>query len=339
MNIHALLSSLSVQEKEELYLFLKQETSSVPNVEQVRNSTTTEQAIICPHCHSLSIFGHGAYKGRKRYKCKDCGKTFNELTGTAISGIKKVDKFQEYIQIVIESVSIREAAKRLQVNIKTAFDWRHKLLSSVSVLNGQSFEGIVECDDKQVEFNEKGSRHLERKSYKRPSDRQKKRGISNDKVSLMVATDRNGHPMMRVAKIGRIDVESVEETIGSFLDKSNVVCSDSHPSIVAWAKNKDLEHHTFIASKQHIKDKCYHVQHINALDSLYEKWVKRFNGVATKYLPQYLNWFILLRKLKQSINPILDFVKVLSTNTQTITMYREIETEYKKLFNLQYSKT
>jgi len=32
----------------------------------------------------------------------------------------------------------------------------------------------------------------------------------------MVATDRKGSPTMRVAKMGRIDVESIEKTIGEF---------------------------------------------------------------------------------------------------------------------------
>jgi len=48
-------------------------------------------------------------------------------------------------------------------------------------------------------------------------------------------------------------------------------CSDSHPSIIAWAKEKHIEHHTFIANKQKIKNKVYHVQHVNSLDSLLER--------------------------------------------------------------------
>ncbi|KAA6312220.1 hypothetical protein EZS27_036810, partial [termite gut metagenome] len=67
--------------------------------------------------------------------------------------------------------------------MKTFFDWRHKILSSLSALNGDSFGGIVECDDKQVDRSEKGSRKLTRKPYKRHSDRTTKRGVSNDKVS------------------------------------------------------------------------------------------------------------------------------------------------------------
>ena len=72
-----------------------------------------------------------------------------------LSGIKKVEKFQEYPELTIESLTIRKAAKLLGVNVKSIFDWRHKLLSSIVTINGQAFSVMVECDDKQLDINEK----------------------------------------------------------------------------------------------------------------------------------------------------------------------------------------
>lgn len=112
--------------------------------------------------------------------------------------------------------------------------------------------------------------------------------MSNDKVSIMVATDKKENPTMKDAKIGRVDEESNEKTIGGLVDKKNILCSDSHPSIIAWAGTKEIEHHTFVATRQHVKDKCYHVKHVNSLDSLYEKWVARFNGISTNIFPNIL---------------------------------------------------
>lgn len=65
----------------------------------------------------------------------------------------------------------------------------------------------------------------------------------------MVATDRKGNPLMKIAKMRRIDAGSVEKIIGLFVSNDNVLCSDSHPSIVLWANNKELEHHPFVASR------------------------------------------------------------------------------------------
>lgn len=337
MDLQNIIKVLNQEQKKELAHLLNRDLN-VPKLNQLITEINKDRPINCPHCQGSDIYGHGSYKGRKRYKCKSCAKTFNDLTGTAMDGIKKVDEFQDYLILMIESTSIRKASKKLGVNVKTIFDWRHKLLSCLSVSNGEEFSGIVECDDKQLDINNKGSRDLERKPYKRPSDRKTKRGVSNDKVSIMVATDRKNNPVMRIAKIGRIDVDSVEKTIGSLIKSENVLCSDSHPSIIKWAKEKEMEHHTFIASK-HIKDKCYHVQHVNSIDNRYERWIKPFYGVSTKYLSGYLNWFVFLQKVKKSHSQVVDIAKIMIENVKAINTYKLIEENYTELMIPHYSKT
>jgi transposase-like protein len=337
MDLQHIISGLNQEQKKELAHLLNRDLN-VPKLNQLISDMNKDRPIICPHCQGLDIYGHGIYKSRKRYKCKSCAKTFNDLTGTAMDGIKKVDKFQDYLVLMIESMSIRKASKKLEVNVKTIFDWRHKLLSCLSILNGKEFIGIVECDDKQLDINNKGSRDLGRKPYKRPSDRQTKRGVSNDKISVMVATDRNNNPMMRIAKVGRIDAESVESTIGTLIKPENVLCSDSHPSIIKWAKEKQVEHHTFIASK-HIKNKCYHVQHVNSIDNRYQRWIKPFYGVSTKYLSGYLNWFVFLQKVKNSRSQVVHIAKTMIKNVMAINMYKSIQENYEKLIIPQYPKT
>jgi hypothetical protein len=105
-------------------------------------------------------------------------KSFNDFTGTAVSGRKKTEKFEEYLNLMVESLAIRKASACFGVNMKTIFDWRHKILSPLSAFNGESFSGIVECDDKQFDMSEKGSRKLTRKPYKRYNDRTTKKGVS-----------------------------------------------------------------------------------------------------------------------------------------------------------------
>jgi hypothetical protein len=197
----------------------------------------------------------------------------------------------------------------------------------------------VECDDKQLDISEKGNKNLERTGYKRPSDRNKKRGVSNDKISVVVATDRSNTTTMKVAKQGRLDAKSIEESSGNQIQISNILCSDSHPSIISWASSKGLEHHTFVATKRHIKDKCFHVQHVNSLDSRFERWQKQFYWVATKYLQNYLNWFVFLEKVKNIYDKYSEIVKTLFENINTISSFRSIHLKYEKLLFQQYSKT
>ena len=93
---------------------------------------------------------------------------------------------------------------------------------------------------------------------------------------------------MKIAKKGRIDTKSVEKSIGDLMDSNNILCSDKHPSIISWAIENEVEHHTFL-SKNHSKNKMYHVQNVNSIDNLYERWSKPFYGVSINFLGKYLN--------------------------------------------------
>ena len=41
----------------------------------------------CPHCQAGGAVRRGTTRGLRRYSCKRCGKTFNALSGTALSGV------------------------------------------------------------------------------------------------------------------------------------------------------------------------------------------------------------------------------------------------------------
>jgi transposase-like protein len=331
MDIQQLLSGLDNSSKKQLFEALSKELTLNPELGKYKDELSNHHRIVCPHCQCERIIGHGQFKGRSRYKCNGCKKTFTGLTGTTASGIHKVAEFEQFVELMIEGITIRKGAKILNVQMSTIFAWRHKILSSLSDSSKQEFSGIVECDDKQLNISKKGNQNLDRESYKRPSDRKTKRGVSNDKVSIVVACDRAGNTTMQVAKIGRIEAESIETTIGKMISKENILCSDSHPSIVLWAKTKQVEHHTFIANKNHIKNKCYHVQHVNSLDNRYERWVAKFYGIATKYLQNYLNWFVFAEKIKKSLQPIKDLAKEIVMNINSKSDYKNIESRYLKL--------
>ena len=258
-NLVQILETLCTTEKLELLELLKSQETSKVDLKNIRQEVGKDTVITCPKRQSQLIIGHGQYRYRKRYMCKACNSTFNEMSGTVMAGLKKPDKFQQSVELLIDSISIRRIAIKLGISEHTAFDWRHKVLSGLTSVTSTKMEVLVECDDKQKSISQKGDKNLNRLPYIRPSDRRTKRGVSIDKISIVVSTDRKKNPQMQVAKVGRIDRDSLERTVGLLIDKDNILCSDSHPSIIVWVKEKHIEHHTFIANKQKIKDKFYHV--------------------------------------------------------------------------------
>jgi FMN phosphatase YigB (HAD superfamily) len=49
----------------------------------------------------------------------------------------------------------------------------------------------------------------------------------------------------------------------------------------------------------YVKKSIYHIQHVNAYHKRLKQFMDRFQGVATKYLDNYLNWFRFLELSKK----------------------------------------
>jgi transposase-like protein len=258
------------------------------------------KAVTCPHCAEKRIRANGKLNGVQRYVCNGCKKNFSETTGKFWYNIKKKKKLNRYLYCLLSGFSIRKSAKETGVSIQTSFDWRHKLLTSFSSVSVEEFQGIVESDDLFFPYSEKGNRHLERKPKKR-GEKASKAGVSDEKVAVVATCDRSGNKDFKVATRGRISKKDLDKILKEKLDKADVLCSDSHRSYGAFTKANSITHKKINASKgQKTVDKVYHVQNVNNMDMRLRKFMGSFNGVSTKYLQNYLNWFLVLEKVKNS---------------------------------------
>ena len=102
---------------------------------------------ICPHCQSANVGSWGRSCGLKRYRCRDCRKSFNALTGTPLARLHKRGAWKTYGQAVADSVSVRKAAQRTGLSVPTAFRWRHRFLSLAKANKAEAVSGIVEADE------------------------------------------------------------------------------------------------------------------------------------------------------------------------------------------------
>ena len=294
---------------------------------EVKDSNEAK-AVTCPHCSENRIRANGKLKGVQRYVCNNCKKNFSETTGKFWYNIKKKDKLNRYLYCLLSGYSIRKSAKETGISIQTSFDWRHKLLTSFSSVSAEEFQGIVESDDLFFAYSEKGSRHLDRKPKKR-GEKASKAGISDEKVAVVATCDRSGNKDFKVATRGRISKKDLEKVLKGKLDKADVLCSDAHRSYGAFAKANTIPHKKFNASKgQRSVDKVYHVQNVNNMDMRLNKFMGSFNGVATKYLQNYLNWFLVLEKIKNSTSKMATVATIAFASNSTWYEYKQ------QLFNM-----
>ena len=55
---------------------------------RVLNRLFVDHNMCCRHCGSDNFIKNGVQSGMQRYKCKDCGKTFNILSETPVKGFR-----------------------------------------------------------------------------------------------------------------------------------------------------------------------------------------------------------------------------------------------------------
>jgi len=290
--IKTAISKLSEDKRKQLLSDLKLERYDKGSyLEEVLKKQEEDVPHTCPKCGSANLWSRGSYKGVKRLQCNDCRKYFSSTSGTALYYIHKKDKWQAYLQCMEERLTLRESAKRVRISFQTAFNWRHKILSSLSDVESDNFAGIVEADELYLKFSEKGKRNLRRPPRKRGNDVNKTKG--KNKLGVLVATDRSGNKMAKVVGRSIMNKKALADALGGKIDKSAVLCTDSYKIYQGLAKREGFTHKAVThLGKPTQKNKAYHIQTVNNLHKAIKDHLNRFNGVSSKYLQNYLYWFI-----------------------------------------------
>ena len=251
----------------------------------------------CPHCNSYSLARWGSTsQGKQRYRCNGCHKTFSTLTGTSLFRMKKPDKWLKYIGCMLLSNSLRYAANKLDINLKTAFKWRHRLLKSPCAHKPTELVGIIEADETFVPESFKGAKKMTRKSRKRG-------GGNPPKVPILLALDRNGSVSHHV--LHQDTKEELGLALKPFLSPDSVLCTDGNLSYQSIVKELDfnVDHKRLIGlDNQKVIDNIYHIQTLNNLTMRWKAWMKRFFGVGIAYMDNYLAWFIFMENKKSYEN-------------------------------------
>ncbi|XEC93104.1 IS1595 family transposase [Paenibacillus tarimensis] len=270
--------------------------SMVGDIREVRFSN----GLACVHCGSISVKRNGKYRSRQRYLCKDCGKTFNDMTASPISGSHYPHKWLNYFKLMLAGVSLPKIAEELGILVATAFYWRHKILNVIRSQGFTKLKGIIESDETFFLESDKGKRQITHRKSRKRGGVASKRGISNEQISVIVAHDRSGNILSKVAGRGRITADEIDKVLSGCLDSDVVLCTDSATNYKLFAKKKDIQHEILNGNKGvRVKKGIYHIQHVNAYHQRLKKWMERFSGVGTHYIDNYLFWFRFLELYKQ----------------------------------------
>lgn len=234
----------------------------------------------CPACGGNKYIKYGKYKNIQRYKCKECSKTFSKTTNSLWSYSKKdLNKWIKFLKLTIRAKTLRFCAKELNINLATAFYWRHKILYGLKdgSIPTSKLKGNVHINKTILKENFKGNRNIK---------------VKERRNVWIIAVKGNEDSMLAIPiSKGFFDLKAFNSKVYSKIEEDAYIVPYMDRYIQIQAKKHNKENTKDVREEKKIK---YIVRNLNI-------WMDRFKGVATKYLENYLALYILYN-LKKKID-------------------------------------
>jgi transposase-like protein len=246
----------------------------------------------CPKCRGEQVVKNGRANGLQRFKCRACGVTFNALTGTSLARLRRRDKWLGQAEVMADGLSVRKAADRLGVHRTTAFRWRHRWLDVARETKARQLAGVVEADETYHLKSYKGQKSLLAANTTRKPRRRggvgSTRGTSTDHTPILALVNRHGETTDPILKsTNAVDIKAV---LPGVLAEDAVLCTDGSSALRRAALDLGITHEA-VSTRGSRTRGPWHIQNVNAYHSRFKGWVRRFNGISSRYLTHYLGWF------------------------------------------------
>ena len=313
-----MFESLSDNQKADFLDYLQPKTSKISIHDLILKSNT----IKCPHCSSKEISKNG-HKGKtQRYICKHCKKSFVGTTNTILQSTKKsIDTWFKYLECLMNKFSLRKTSKICNINLHTAFNWRHKVLDSLQFMQSNvKLDGVVEADETFFPISFKGKH----KNFKLPRVSHHRghqisiRGLSKEQVCIPCVCNLNGLSVGKISNLGKPNFKDLEHVLNNRIENGSVFVTDSFKSYQKIAFENQLTHIRIPRNKY--TNGSFNIQTINYYHSELKRLViYNFKGVATKYLNNYVVYHNFVNFAKKSFESKLTELKEFICNTICLT--------------------
>ncbi|GKX65566.1 IS1595 family transposase [Inconstantimicrobium mannanitabidum] len=253
----------------------------------------------CPHCGSKNTIKYGSMKSgenkHRRYLCKACNKTFSEITTFPLSYSKKnVNMWIEYIGCMAKGMTLRAISEELKINVKTAFAWRHKILSAIeNKVMAKELYHHVQIDDVIMRKNLKGNKKV-------PLEKKKGRLMysvfetpENERIRVMSCIDDSENIFIRGIDTSDISCTDAKKILSPLVKPKSILCTARNFAYVSFAKQSKLKIELNKSTKHKTKTGEWLDNKIARRNGLnFNIYTAKFMGVATKYVNYYLNLYV-----------------------------------------------
>ena len=116
-----------------------------------------------------------------------------------------------------------------------------------------------------------------------------KRGLSDEQVPVLVVADRSGATVSAV--LPAVNADTLRAVIKPIVDEGIVLVTDGHRACPRCAAAIGAHHEALNLSRSERMRGAFHIQTVNNRHGRLKDFPRRYRGVATRYLDNYLRWF------------------------------------------------
>lgn len=188
------------------------------------------------------------------------------------------------------NVSVECAAELCGVTYKTAFEWRHRMLATVSGYQDR----IVLRDTVWVDET-----HINDTDLSKGYGQARKRGLPRQKVCVCVAIDIHKNPVAVVFGHGKPSSARVRRAKGDRIAPGSLLIHDLERAHGVRVRKGDLDSE---ARRADVNDPVYleRMEIVNDLCSWLKRYLWRFTGMSHRNLQAYLDWHVCLFRVNQA---------------------------------------
>ena len=242
----------------------------------------------CPFCNSFKKIKWGKRNLMQRYKCKECGKTFNSLTKTPLARLRKKENWLIYSNCLKQGITIRVAASICKIHKNTSFRWRHRFLENSNFIKAKLLGGII--DFKNIYFREsfKGCKSIPKRERR--------------SVCVINSRDRCNN-LFDLTDINLTE-KNLDVNVTNKIIRGSILVADQNQIYKTYSKRNNFKFKKHIDNKESLT-RSYKIDSVNSYSLEFQDWVyNHFRGVATKYLKNYVSWFRGLNEFNSDIRPL-----------------------------------
>ena len=248
----------------------------------------------CPRCGRPSFVRKGRGRsGEQRWLCRGCARTFSARSLGLLARSKlPASAWMAFAECMADALPLRETARRVGVSPCTAWFMRMRACEVMANRTPECRPGTFHVDGTLVMGSLKGNLSrsrflaLPRERHRNGQDgRRAARGRSRERVVVECGVNELGDCFCDVCGRGTEGAGELAMALAARIPEGSAIVTDGH-------KSYGLAAASYRRREVDPKDPSTgDIGMVNALHSRLKAFLRRFNGVSTRRLQRYLDWF------------------------------------------------